>query len=116
MKKTKKKIAAKKKTTKRKVVAKKKVVKKSAKKGKAPKAIGVITHFFGKIKVAIVRAKRVLKVGEMVRFLGATTNFTMKIASMQYEHESVKQAKKGQEVGIKVGKRVREGDQLYEAE
>ncbi len=97
---------------KKKVVAKKKTVKAV----KKPKAIGAVTHFFGHIEVAIVKFKVPIKVGTKVQFKGATTDFSETIKSMQYEHKPVQLAKKGQEVGIKVGDKVREGDEVYPAE
>ncbi len=100
------------------VVKKKKVVKKSAKKVAikkiAPlKPIGQVTHYFAKIKVAIIKFKQPIKVGTEVSLRGTTTDFTHKIVSMQFDHEPVAVAKKGQEVGIKVSKRVREGDEIF---
>ncbi len=80
------------------------------------KPIGVVTHYFGGIDVAIVKFNKAVKVGETVHFKGATTDFSEKIKSMQYDHKSIDSAKKGQEVGIKVGDKVREGDEVFEAE
>ena len=82
---------------------------------KKVKPIGTVTHFYGDISVAIVKFKRIFKVGEKVNFKGATTDFKETIKSMQYDHKPVKVAKKGQEVGIKVGDKVREGDFVFEA-
>ncbi|MDP3948970.1 MAG: translation elongation factor-like protein [bacterium] len=82
---------------------------------KKVKPIGAVTHFYGDISVAIVKFKRIFKVGEKVNFKGATTDFKETVKSMQYDHKPVKVAKKGQEVGIKVGDKVREGDEVFEA-
>jgi hypothetical protein len=100
-------------------VVKKKIVKKSnpTKRGsfsKAGKAIGVVTHYYGDIGVGIVRFKKTVLVGITVEFCGATTDFTQTIASMQYDHASIQRASKGKEIGIKVKKRVREGDEVFE--
>lgn len=78
------------------------------------KPIGEVTHYFGGIDVAIVRFTRPVAVGTKVRFKGATTDFVESIRSMQYDHQDIAEAKKGQEVGIKVGDKVREGDKVYE--
>lgn len=80
----------------------------------AGKPIGEVTHYFGGIGVAIVRFSKPVRVGSKLRFKGATTDFEMAAASMQYDHQEITEAKKGQEVGIKVGKKVREGDKVYE--
>ena len=88
----------------------------SAKKSASAKPIGVVTHYFGHLEVAIVKFTKSVTVGTRVKFKGATTDFEEAIASMQYDHKPIEEAKKGQEVGIKVGDRVREGDEVYLAE
>ncbi|MBI1754728.1 translation elongation factor-like protein [Candidatus Azambacteria bacterium] len=90
--------------------------KKSATAAKAPKPIGAVTHYYGGVGVAIVKFNRAVKVGETVHFKGANTDFTQPISSMQFDHKDIQSAKKGQEVGIKVDDKVREGDNVYEAE
>ncbi|RJQ29777.1 hypothetical protein C4571_00690 [Candidatus Parcubacteria bacterium] len=85
------------------------------KKTSEPKPIGTVTHFYGHLSVAIVKFNKTVPVGTRVRFKGATTDFEEAIASMQYDHKAVDAAKKGQEIGIKVGSKVREGDSVYEA-
>ncbi len=80
-----------------------------------PKPIGEVTHFYSNIGVAIVKFKKVVGVGAKVSFKGATTNFEEKIDSMQFDHKPIKEAKKGQEVGIRVKDKVREGDLVFEA-
>lgn len=87
-----------------------------SKKLKEPEPIGVVTHFYGGLGVAIVKFSKGMKIGDRVRFKGATTDFEEAIQSMQYDHKDIKEASKGQEVGIKVGDKVREGDEVYAAE
>ncbi|MBI2013478.1 MAG: translation elongation factor-like protein [Candidatus Colwellbacteria bacterium] len=84
-------------------------------KASVPKPIGVIKHYYGGIKVAIIKFKRAVNVGDEINIVGATTNFKTKIKSMQYDHKDIKRAAKGKEVGIKVSKRVREGDEVFES-
>lgn len=85
-----------------------------AKKSKKEKPIGKVTHYYGGIKVAIVKFKKAVKKGTKVCFSGATTDFDQVIKSMQYDHKDIAVAPKGKEVGIKVGKKVRESDEVYE--
>ncbi len=80
---------------------------------KEPKPIGLVTHFFNGIDVAIVRFSVPVVIGTAVHFKGATTDFKETIDSMQYEHAPISTAKKGQEVGIKVKGKVREGDKVH---
>ncbi|MEK7114541.1 MAG: hypothetical protein AAB832_00540 [Patescibacteria group bacterium] len=78
------------------------------------KPIGEVVHYYDHIGVAVVKFNRGIKVGETVNFKGAHTDFSQTIGSIQYEHESIKSAKKGQDVGIKVDEKVKEGDKVYE--
>lgn len=80
------------------------------------KPVGEVTHYYSHLGVAIVKFAKVVSVGVRVRFKGATTDFEESVSSMQYDHKPIDSAKKGQEVGIKVGEKVREGDQVYLAE
>jgi len=77
------------------------------------KLIGKITHYFTKIGVAVIELSDKLSAGDEILIEGASTNFKQKVTSMQIEHESVKVAKAGDSIGLKVDDRVREGDQVY---
>ena len=104
-------VVGKTKTKKAKPKAKKKVVSKKA--PKVEKPIGQVTHFFTHIKVAVIKFKVPFRAGGAVRFKGATTDFAQNLSSMQYDHKPIAVAKKGQGVGVKVVKRVREGDMVF---
>ena len=93
-------------------MVKKKLAKKTV---KTQKPIGTVTHFYGNIKVAIIKFKLATKVGAHIAIRGTHTDFKQKIASMQYDHQAIKLAKKGKEVGIKVAKKVHEGDEVFSA-
>ena len=75
--------------------------------------VGRVTHFFPKISVAIVDLKASLAVGDKVTIAGATTRLEQVVKSMQIEHKSVKTAKSGQSIGLKVEGKVRESDIVY---
>jgi putative protease len=87
-----------------------------SKKPKEPKPIGEVTHYYSGLGVAIARFNKVVKKGIRVSFKGATTDFEETITSIQYNHKDIETAKKGQEVGIKVSEKVREGDKVYKVE
>ena len=93
----------------------KKVIKKSAKKISRGKPIGKVTHYYGGIGVAIVKFNKAVKKGEKVCFCGSTSEFDQVIGSMQFDHKDIAVAKKGQEIGIKVDQKVREGEEIYAA-
>ncbi len=80
---------------------------------KAKKSIGTITHFFGGIGVAIIKLASPLEVGTRVQIKGATTDFEYTISSMQFDHKEIEKGKKGQEIGVKVEEKAREGDEVF---
>jgi putative protease len=76
--------------------------------------IGRVTHYFSKIGVAVIEiTAESLKVGETIRIKGHTSNFTQTVESLQQEHLSVPEIRKGVSAGIKVKEHVREGDKVY---
>lgn len=78
------------------------------------KRIGVVTHYFGKITVAIIKIeKEGLKVGDTVHIKGRTSDFIQEIESMELEHKAIQKAKVGESIGIKVSEHAREGDVVY---
>ena len=77
------------------------------------KLIGKITHYFGKIGVAVIELSDTLKVGDTIRIAGGATDFTQNVDSMEVEHQKVQEAKKGESIGLKVNEKVREDYQVY---
>jgi translation elongation factor EF-1alpha len=77
------------------------------------KQIGEITHYFDHISVAVVKLSDKVKEGETVLVEGHTTSFEQKLDSMQVDHKPVKEAKKGESIGLKVADKVRAGDKVF---
>ena len=77
------------------------------------KKVGTVTHFYPNISVGIVAVSDQIKIGDKVRFLGKSTDFVQEVDDMQHDHEEVEEGKEGQEVGIKVIEKVREGDGVF---
>lgn len=77
------------------------------------KPIGKVTHYYDKIGVAIIEFSSSLKQGEAIKIVGKDGEFTQTVSSMQYEHQPIESAKKGQSVGIKVDQKVKENDLVY---
>lgn len=75
--------------------------------------IGNVTHYFGNIPAGIIKLTGTLKAGDRIHFKGATTDFEQEVTSMQINHKDVKEAKKGDEIGIQITDRVREGDEVF---
>ena len=80
---------------------------------KKEKLIGKITHYFGKIGVAVIKLKDSLKIGDNIRIIGGETDFEQPIKSMEVDNKKVKTAKKGDDIGLKVDKKVREGYKVF---
>ena len=74
---------------------------------------GEITHYFDRIKVAVVKVSGSILIGDKLTVFGPKTFFVQKVWSMQIESVDVKVAKKGQDIGLKVDKLVRVGDKVY---
>jgi len=75
--------------------------------------IGVITSYFSKIGVGAIKIKKKLKVGDTIGIRGATTNFDQKVESMQLNHKNITEAKKDDEIGIKLSDKVRKNDKVF---
>ena len=78
------------------------------------KIIGKVVHYFDNIQVAVVQLEAGLKQGDEIRITGGEkTDFTQEVKSMQVEHKEIKKAKKGDEIGMKVKEKVRDGYKVY---
>jgi len=76
--------------------------------------IGTVEHFFTKVSVAAIRVTDgELRIGDTIHIVGATTDFTQKVESMEINRKPIEVAKPGDEIGIKVKERVREKDTVY---
>ena len=80
---------------------------------KEGKLIGEISHYFGNIGVAVIDLTDKLKEGDNIRIVGGETDFIQEVESMEAEKQKVKEAKKGDSVGLKVVQKVREGYKVY---
>ena len=75
--------------------------------------VGRVDKYFRKVGVVALELSAAIAVGDKLRFSGATTNFEMKLESMQIDHEVVESAAAGADVGIAVPGRVRRSDTVY---
>jgi len=83
---------------------------------KKEKPIGEVIHFFSNIKVAVIKLSAPLKVDDVIHIVGGeNTDFEQPVKSMQVDHDKIEKAKKGDEVGLKVKKKVREGYKVFKA-
>lgn len=82
----------------------------------APKEeeVGFVEHWFGHASVAGIKiTSGSVRVGDTLHFKGHTSDFQEKVGSIQIEHKIVPEAKKGEDIGIKVSQKVREHDKVY---
>jgi len=84
-------------------------------KGKKEKVLGHVTHYYDRIGVAIVEVKTSIAVGDVITFRRGTVEFTQPVRSLQIEHASVAKAKRGEQVGLKVKKPIKEGAKVLAA-
>ncbi|MGB9741706.1 MAG: hypothetical protein ACP5JB_01370 [candidate division WOR-3 bacterium] len=76
--------------------------------------VGVVTHYFGKIGVAVIRATDgPIAIGDTIHIKGHTTDHTQVVESLQIEHQPVPRIEIGQEAGMKVSARVHEHDEVF---
>lgn len=75
--------------------------------------IGEISNYFAHVEVAAIKLTKPLKVGDTIQIKGGDVDFEQKIDSMQINHKSVKTAKSGDEIGIKVSHKVRKGYKVF---
>jgi len=80
----------------------------------AMEKLGEVSHYFPKVKAAAVKVmKDSIKVGDEIYIKGHTTDFKEKVTSIQLDHASIPEGKKGMEIGLLVKSRVRIGDTVY---
>lgn len=75
--------------------------------------VGTIIHYYTDLEVGIIKLDGNLKVGDSIKIEGATTEFEQTVPQMEIDHEKVEEAGAGDEVGIKVNEKVREGDEVF---
>jgi hypothetical protein len=80
----------------------------------AGKRIGVVTHYFGHVSVAIVRLESgTLRVGDMIHIQGHTTDFKQKVESLQVDHLPATEVGPKDDFGLKVVEHAREHDVVF---
>lgn len=75
--------------------------------------VGVVTHFFDRISVAVIRLEAELYLEDWVLFDGPHTDLEQQVLSMQINYQPIERAAAGEEAAIKVDAPVREGDKVF---
>ena len=105
------------------VKAAKKVFKKPTPKPKTAAApppppgerIGVVTHYYGHLLVAVVKLEPgvTLRVGDNIHIKGHTSDFGQRVDSLQVGHAPVNEVGPDDDFGLKVVEHAREHDVVY---
>ena len=76
--------------------------------------IGVVTHYFSHLSVAVILIESgELREGDTIHIKGHTSDFRQRVGSMEVEHVTVAEAIRGQSFGLKVTHHAREHDVVY---
>ena len=76
--------------------------------------IGSVIRFFDKTSIAAVKLDfGDLAVGDTVRIRGNSTDFTQTIDAMEYDHQPVQKAVRGQFTGIRLSRPAKPFDLVY---
>ncbi|MBI2096923.1 MAG: translation elongation factor-like protein [Candidatus Sungbacteria bacterium] len=78
--------------------------------------IGKVTHYYGKLSVAVVALRQPLRLGDRVKVKDGDREWEQSIASLQLDHKPVEAARAGDEVAVKVEGKAREGALLLRVE
>ena len=78
--------------------------------------VGKVTHFFGRINVAVISLKDTISMGDQISIMGPSTDIEQTVDSMEINHTIVKRATAGQNIGMKVKGQVRENDTVYKTD
>lgn len=82
----------------------------------AEQPVGVVTHWFGKLKVATVRLDAPVRVGDRLHIRGLHDDFKARVRSMHLNHQPIEAAKPGMEVGIQMPARAHVGAKVSRME
>ena len=76
--------------------------------------IGVVTHYFSHLLVAVVKLESAtLRVGDTIHIRGHTTDFAQRVDSLQVNHADVPEVGPNDDFGLKVREHAREHDVVY---
>ena len=76
--------------------------------------IGVVTHYFSHLSVAVVKLEAAtLRVGDIIHVRGHTTDFEQRVDSIQVNHADVQEVGPNDDFGLKVREHAREHDVVY---
>ena len=76
--------------------------------------IGSVIKFFDKTSIAVVKLEfGDITVGDTLRIKGSSSDFTQKVGMMEFDHQPVRKATRGQFTGIKFSQAAKPFDLVY---
>ena len=90
-------------------------VKPPAKPASSEQRIGVVTHYFSHLSVAVMQLETgaTLRVGDVIHVRGHTTDFKQKVESLEVDHAPVAEVGPKDDFGLKVIEHARENDVVF---
>jgi hypothetical protein len=80
----------------------------------AEEPIGVVTHYYNHLSVATLRLESGnLRVGDVIHIRGHTTDFSLRVESLEVNRAPVAEVGPGDDFGLKVTEYAREHDIVY---
>lgn len=77
------------------------------------KLIGVVIHYFPHVEVAIIKLSGDINIGDNIKIEKGSTSFEQVVESMEVDRKKIEKAEEGDEVGLKVKEKVKEGYRVY---
>ena len=76
--------------------------------------IGVVTHYYGHLSVAVIRLETgTLRIGDVIHIHGHTTDFRQKVESLEINHAPATEVGPNDDFGLTVVEHAREHDVVY---
>ena len=84
-------------------------------KNMAEKQIGEVTNYFKNVGAAAIKLSAPLKVGDKIKIKSAEKEVEVVVKSLQIDRKPVKEAKKGDEIGLLVPEPVHKENKVFKA-
>jgi len=81
----------------------------------AEKQIGEVTNYFKNVNAAAIKLSATLKIGDKIKIKSAEKVVEVVVKSMQIDRKDVKEAKKGDEIGLLVPEPVHKENKVFKA-
>jgi len=78
-----------------------------------PIEVGVVTHWYGRVSAAVVRLSHPIHRGDTIHVRGPLTDLVQQVESLALGGATVNEGLPGQELGVQLGARARQGDRVY---